>query len=336
MTVATLDRAPVAAMPSEGTPGHKLAVGHRSFDTHGRHADGNTIAPGQRHGDTQTRSAGGDTLTPGQPATAAQTSCAGGHLDAGQSTPDAHADRARVNTLTTGQLGRDTQQHIAGGNTSQELLFHAEFLDDMERVRIATENRARSMDAAGVDPAVYDEQVKALAAIEHQATLHLKRAMRRHPLGPWVKRTAGIGEKQGARLIAAIGDPYWNAADDRPRRGPAEFWAYCGYAPSQKRRKGVKSNWNATAKMRAFLCAEAAVKAGVRRLDGADDAGGYDVQHRTASTPYGATYLAARLSWADRDVADGHKHNHALRLVAKAILRDLWVESRDLHQGGDT
>jgi hypothetical protein len=31
--------------------------------------------------------------------------------------------------------------------------------------------------------------------------------MRAHPLGPWVKRTTGVGEKTGARLLAAIGDP---------------------------------------------------------------------------------------------------------------------------------
>lgn len=97
---------------------------------------------------------------------------------------------------------------MTGGYEWSELLFHAEFLDDLERVRIATENRARALTQAGFDGAVYDEQAKSLAKLEHEAVLHLQRAVRRHPLGPWVKRTVGVGEKQGARLIAAIGDPY--------------------------------------------------------------------------------------------------------------------------------
>jgi hypothetical protein len=64
--------------------------------------------------------------------------------------------------------------------------------------------------------------------------------------------------------------------------------------------------------MRAFLVAESCIK------------------HRTS--PYRTVYDAARLSWADRDTSDGHKHNHALRLVAKAVLKDLWIEGRRLHE----
>jgi hypothetical protein len=148
----------------------------------------------------------------------------------------------------------------------------------------------------------------ALLKIEHQATLALQRAVRKHPLGDWIKRTVGIGEKQGARLIAAIGDVSYNHAEDRPRRGPAELWAYCGFRPDQKRRKGVQSNWNAQAKMRAFLIAESCVK------------------HTTS--PYRAVYDQARASWAGRETSAGHQHNHALRRVAKAVLKDLFVEAR--------
>src|SRR6185312_14907270 len=114
----------------------------------------------------------------------------------------------------------------------------------------------------------------------------------------------------------------------RPRRGPAELHAYCGYRPDQKRRKGVKSNWNAQAKMRAFLIAESAVKSGVRKLDGYDDSSGYDLTHREAISALGAEYLKARANWADRDTSEGHKHNHAVRFVAKAVLRDLFLEAR--------
>lgn len=202
-----------------------------------------------------------------------------------------------------------------GSVAALRLELAAAMLDDLEGLRKATANRVRAATEKGLPAGAYEDQLTALQAMEHRATLDLQRALRQHPLGAWVKRTVGIGEKQGARLIAAIGDVSIKAAQyhkdtgemleaERPRRGPAELWAYCGYSPEQKRRKGVKSNWNANAKMRAHLCAESCIK--------------------QMHSPYRATYDEARASWLDRDTTDMHKHNHALRCVAKALLRDLW------------
>ncbi len=200
---------------------------------------------------------------------------------------------------------------LPGGDFA--LALAAETLTDLERTRIALENRMRAMEQfhRTTDTPQYQWFAAIKIGIEEQekaAELVLKRTLRQHPLGGWVRRTVGVGEKQGARLIAAIGDPYWNHLDDRPRRGPAELWAYCGYAPEQKRRKGVKSNWNAQAKMRAYLVAEACMK--------------------QRSSPYRADYDRARAAWADKDTTDGHRHNHALRVVAKAVLRDLFLEAK--------
>lgn len=219
------------------------------------------------------------------------------------------------------------------------LLIFADALDDLERSRIANENRVRALrDAKGMagspEEARLNALVDAIAALEHQAELNLARALRSHPLGAWCKQTIGIGPKQGARLLAAIGDPYWNSAADRPRRGPAELWAYCGYhvlhttnqfasddhgsvvggvAPS--RRRGQKANWNADAKMRAYLVAESCMK------------------HR--NSPYRPVYDAGRAKYADLPITELHKHNRALRLVAKAVLRDLYLEAKRLHEAGE-
>lgn len=108
----------------------------------------------------------------------------------------------------------------------------AETVTDIERARIAAENRHRSWVQSGAGGTAAEQQaaaiVEALAKVEHDATLALQRAVRRHPLGPFVKRTVGLGEKQGARLIAAIGDPWWNTLHDRPRT-VSELWAYTGF-----------------------------------------------------------------------------------------------------------
>jgi len=195
-------------------------------------------------------------------------------------------------------------------------------------MRIATENRIRALsDIKGLTGSPEHERMSVIAdqlrAIEHDVVLELRRLMRAHPLGPFVKRTIGLGEKQVGRLLAAIGNPYIKPAvidsdtgeviePSRPRRGPAELWAYCGFhvvdGQRPRRRRGEVANWNNIAKVRARLCAESCVK-----------------QMRS---PYRPVYDAERARWAGRDTTDLHKHNHALAVVAKAILRDLWVEAK--------
>jgi hypothetical protein len=110
-------------------------------------------------------------------------------------------------------------------------------------VRIANENRIRQLTRDEVDKDGAERgfglspehpDVMALAVIvrvleqqEHQAVLNLQRKVRKHPLYPWVKTNRGVGEKQAARLLAAIGDPYINSAKGEPRTVSA-LWAYCG------------------------------------------------------------------------------------------------------------
>ena len=206
-------------------------------------------------------------------------------------------------------------------------------LHDVEKTRIGMENRVRQLtrtdpDEDGVIRGVgLDEshpQVAALNAIcesfvelEKQATKNLQKAMKAHPLSEWVKGAKGVGEKQAARLLAAIGDPYWNVAADRPR-SVSELWAYCGLhvvnGEGAKRRKGVKSNWSTEAKMRAYLVSTSIIK--------------------QPSSPYRKVYdyRRAHTEVTRPDWTAGHSHNDALRKVSKEVLKDLWRAARDLHE----
>jgi hypothetical protein len=227
------------------------------------------------------------------------------------------------------------------------ILIAADVLDDLERIRIATENRLRSLTHEPIDgerggwfgKGFSPEQrevrqveniLAKLCELEHQATLDLRRAMRVHPLGDWVKRTIGVGEKQAARLLAVIGDP-------ASRKTVGQLWAYCGYhvidGTAPKRRRGQQANWSNLAKMRTFLIAESCIK--------------------QRSSPYRAIYDAGRAKYADAahvhqcqrcgpsgkpalpgsPLSNGHQHARALRLVAKAILRDLWIEGHGTKEG---
>jgi hypothetical protein len=210
-----------SAMPTEAPPaGSKTSHGHHATDTQGGSAVAASIPGGQRRNGTHRLLATGDS-DPGQPA-------------------------ANLGTMP-----------IFGALLADPLLaLAADVLDDLERVRIANENRLRQLtrgedepdkdgetgrgfglDESHPDVARLAALVAMVADAEHKAELNLGRLMRANPLGPWVKATHGIGPKQGARLIAAIGDPYirpeivredGTVEPSRPRT-VSELWAYTGY-----------------------------------------------------------------------------------------------------------
>lgn len=231
------------------------------------------------------------------------------------------------------------------------LILAADVLDDLERVRIANENRLRQLtrpvdqlDEDGesrgfgltdAEPAVARLRaiVDTLVVVEKDAIRNLEKSLAAHPLGPWVKGQVGIGMKQGARLIATLGNPAWNDLHDRPRR-IQELWSYAGYGVvdghAPRRERGLKMNWNPDARMRVRLVSESCIK--------------------QSHSPYRATYDAARVQYADATHAApcarcgpagkpalvgsalslNHQHARALRLVSKQILLDLWLEARRL------
>ncbi|WP_344286996.1 hypothetical protein [Streptomyces synnematoformans] len=245
----------------------------------------------------------------------------------------------------------------------------AAVLDDLEDSRKANANRLRQLTRAETDsdgeqrgfgltedhPAVaaVAALVDELAKLEHQAVLALQRAMRAHPLGPWVRAQKGLGEKQAARLLAAIRDPYWNDAEDRPRRGPAELWQYAGHGdPARsKRRRGEHVQYSPAAKTRAYLIAKACMK--LLRKPCATDPDSSVATHveGCVCSPYRLVYDRRKAATEGRTHAApcvrcgpsgkpaeagsawsaGHRNADALRVTAKAVLRDLWLEARRIH-----
>lgn len=309
-------------------------------DAHTTRAPVDSLPPASRRSMPRVDASGADLATD-LPRNGSQEMNVGGVLDGDQGLDETQLDLVAVSE-GNGHPARDA--HPGSADPSDALLLIlADRLNDMEGLRKATANQlsalTRSADIQGGKGLSEHSKVAVsmadwlalLEKEEHKVVLQLQRALRQHPLGRWVKDTVGIGEKQGARLIAAIGDPYWNHAEGRPRRGPAELWAYCGYAPGQKRRRGVQSNWNAEAKMRAYLCAESCIKQ-TGDADGATTSNG-GTRRRS---PYRDVYDAARANWAERDTSDAHKHAHGLRCVAKAILKDLWLAARAIRLADPT
>lgn len=183
----------------------------------------------------------------------------------------------------------------------------ADIVDDLEATRKANENRLRTLISDGkhgkaVDASEADilsELVARLKSDEDFAIKHLVKAVKRSPLGPYVKATPGLGEKTVGRLLGLISDPAWNYKEDRPRK-IRELYAYCGlhvispptthvshaihgktgggggknprsntqrplgsqplYGVAPRRIKGQQVNWSTEAKTRLHIMVEPMVK----------------------------------------------------------------------------
>jgi len=291
----------------------------------------------------------------------------------------------------------------------------AAVLDDIERVLLANQNRLRAMtrSEADVDGEIrglgLDERhpdvarlaaiVATLDVIYKDATRNLEKIMRRHPLYPWAKSIRGVGDKQIARLLAAVHDPYVRpeiVRDDGtvlpagPRTVSA-LWAYCGLhvlpagghhaAETQgsdaagrgqlsadhdgnvtrdlgvggaggdlgrrrrddhhplagvapRRARGTKANWSTKAKTRAYLISESCMKQLVKPCAKDDDAKWATHVEDCGCSPFRRVYDARRAHTAvtQPEWTDGHAQNDALRVVSKALLKDLWRAAKDYHE----
>lgn len=230
------------------------------------------------------------------------------------------------------------------------LAFAADVVDDLEAQRTANENRLRQLtrdtadsdgnnrgfglDESHPDVARLASIVDMMGKAETDAITNLEKRMKAHPLGDWIKATKGIGLKQGARLLATIRDPYWNDLHERTRQ-VSELWAYCGLhvtdaGVAPKRQRGYKSNWNEDARKRCYLVATSVVKAGGPYREVYDDtkskyAGACHAQPCVRCGPSGSPAPMGS------ELSPGHIHARALRAISKAVLKDIWIESRRLY-----
>lgn len=188
-----------------------------------------------------------------------------------------------------------------------------------------------------LDPEKY--KADGTGGIEHTAVLRLNKRMRHHQLWKaWGVHQKGVGEKQLARLLGAIGDPYWNEKHGRPRK-LSELWSYCGFSVDDgaavKKKRGQKVTWSPEARMRTWNIAGKCLP---------------------AKGAYYEVYLEAKAKYMDAvhtrecvrcgpeknpaqpgsPLNDAHKHARALRILMKEILRDLWQASKALHEAEPT
>ena len=239
------------------------------------------------------------------------------------------------------------------------LRLASDTLDDLEALRTATGNRHRmatrdvadkdghfrglGLDESNPMVALTAATLDSLEDAEHKLILGLQREVRKTIFIDWIKRESGVGEKQAARLLAALGDPYINEQTGEPRT-LRQLWAYAGYAvdggAARRRRKGMAQEdafalGKPEVKKRAYLIAKSCVKTGKRYREIYDIEKDYQSEavHQTPCAQCGASGSPAQ---PGTPLRDGHKDARAVRKLAKEILRDLWLIARDHHEGNTT
>lgn len=291
-----------------------------------------------------------------------------------QAMSDTQKCRAEGPNFPTDHDVRDIQDPNVGGNQAAEtdqtthdtqssrvglgpILWYpilgvaAEVLDDLERVKNANANRLRQLTRTCLDKdglkrglglTTDHPDVLRLAKLVHrleddntEATKNLEAVMKAHPLYPWCQSMKGVGPKTLARLLAAVGDPYWNSLHNRPRL-VSELWAYCGMdvrdGQAPRHRRGEKSNWSDTARMRIHLIAESCMKnrnSPYRHFYDETREHYADATHQQPCTQCGTKGKPAE---PGTPLKDGHKHARALRAIKKEALKDLWREAKRLHE----
>lgn len=207
-----------------------------------------------------------------------------------------------------------------------KLRFATQTFDDIQRLRIVCSNRAGAANRAA---ALLDvRQAETIAAGLHSAETAARLAVAhayRTAVSPavrgWQRSTRGVGEHLLALLLAEIGDPFvavprnWEgeATDDAYERTLPDLWAYCGLAAGRRRRVGMSEAeahglGRPRAKRTLRLLAEAQLKSG---------------------GPHRGLYDSERAKAAAKGWTDAKGHTHALRVVAKRLLRDVWRVRRD-------
>lgn len=219
-------------------------------------------------------------------------------------------------------------------NAEQNVTRHSNRIERMKELRLVL---PELNDMLGSAKLAYDESRRPLLAVYRRIA---PAAIQRYQ-----KDTIGLGEAGIAQLVGTVGDfisyteAWWEESgttEDEdgvkvPKRvlrtgakvscGVRDIYAYCGMGdPALRRRRGTTQEENLRAgspfaKRTAWLVAKTAL-----RQNGGEDKNG----KARPITPYYGAYRVAKDAKLAEGWTKGHAENHAVRVVAKCILKDIW------------
>lgn len=186
--------------------------------------------------------------------------------------------------------------HVALSATVRQIIL-------IEKMGTQLGNLIGALQRDGVPDIAIAGCIEARAAIKRDVDRwkhRVARDWRDAPVVAWAHGVHGLGD--AITLVLGVAPPLDAFAT------VSKLWKYAGFAPGQKAKKGEKLNFSPT--LKAFMTVRIA-----------------DPCIKQRACPYRSDYDARRLLTAitHPEWTDGHSHNDARRIVAKAVLRDMWL-----------
>lgn len=351
---------------------HDLTVSHQATETHCSFADGHLLPTDLVSREHHVPHVGGHHLAGSHTNADTQlTDAASHHLTISQSRLETHRRFADGHHLPTDQGYHETHGTVVGGQapvvppnhpatsraqpTGQssggwvELRICADLFHRAQQERIAVANLLRTSDHDMFGP-----HLAQIEATEHAARLMLRRCYRRvvpDSLKALQKAEAGLGEDSFARILGHLGDPYiatphWWEGTGANRtlmvgepyvRTISQLWQYCGHGAPGRRTMGMTAEQlaglgNPTVKMLVHLQAEFCMKQ-KGRYRALYEATRCQVEDKKHTVPCVRCGPSGKPAQEGTPWAKGHQHAHALRVVGKEILRDMWLARHHEMQG---
>jgi len=262
----------------------------------------------------------------------------------------ASSDQERADTHPTDVAAGDSEANPQHTSESVDgwlqLRVWAEMFDDAQKARIANVNRA---ERGGADPDIFAAHIESLIRTEHACRLAMRRTFRR--IAPpsiieWQKATNGIGPDLLPRLLGHLGHPRWATphhwegtgssrvliTDPPFERSVGQLWQYAGHGAPARRSKGMSaadlaSQGSPMVKMLVHLNAEACMKCMSSPFRLVYEQARQDVADKTHTVECVRCGPSGKPAQPGSPWSPGHQNAHALRIVGKEILRDLWAVS---------
>ena len=331
------------------TASHDLTLSQAAVDTHPWLADGHLLPTDHTPVDTHSALVGGHLLT------------------VSQARPEIHTRGADGHLLPTDQGSSDIQTQLVGGQPSVvppdpqakqvpmpnhvapsgwvELRITADLFARAQAERIAVNNLLRTSDHDLFGPIVAN-----LEETERLCKLALRRCYRKvvpASLRNLQKTEAGLGEDSFARILGHLGDPliatpHWWEGTGSNRvlmqgepyvRTVSQLWQYCGHGRPGRASKGASAAELAalgspTLKMLVHLQAEWCMRQ-QGRYRNLYTATRQAVENKVHSVPCVRCGPSGKPAIEGTPWSAGHQHAHALRIVGKEILRDMWLARKE-------
>ncbi len=181
---------------------------------------------------------------------------------------------------------------------------------DLQKVRIAIENRMRAFKSWELDIRLLEEQFKTIEKLELKTEKKLVATVKNEKIFSWLKEIRGVAGSTAAQLIAVI-------SDISKFDTVSSLWHFMGLhvvdGEAPRMRKGQKLDFNPK---RRALCL-----------------GIIGTNFIRSRSPYRRLYDEQKKYYEEnRDWSKWRRYKAAIRYMIKMFLKDLWLEWRKLEK----